>query len=321
MHMSAYLSGKGLRSSDQVHELALYLWETGERPRGIVQVVHGMRDHMGRYADFARYLSRHGFIVCGHDQLGHGRTAGVRGDYGFFAREHGARILVQDCSRVTRWVTSAFPELPVFLLGHSMGSLIGRIYILHHANRLAGFLCMGTSGERAYMPLVRAMSGISGGISSLGARSRLTDHLLRLSNGRRLRRGESEMAWLSRDSAAVEDYLADAHTRPHFTRSAYNDLFELQLAACSKGWAGRVDPGLPILLLSGEEDPVGDFGRGVVQTYDRLKLAGALDVRCKLYEGARHDLLNELNREEVCFDILEWLGSHLPDPLGDRLFL
>jgi alpha-beta hydrolase superfamily lysophospholipase len=125
-------------------------------------------------------------------------------------------------------------------------------------------------------------------------------------------RGKGDFGWLSRDTAIAESFGNDPLTEPLFTNRGICDLITLQMAATSPQWARRVDPELPILLVSGDKDPVGQNGRGVVETYERLKLAGLRDVECNLYEEARHELLNEINKEEVFFDIFQWITRHLP---------
>jgi len=303
----SYLLDESIQSSDGESTLALYLWQT-LHPRGIVQISHGMREHMGRYDNFARYLSNHGYIVCGHDHLGHGRTAGD-GVYGHIAKRHGARTLVRDCYLVTRWITNRHPGLPVFFLGHSMGSLIGRLYVLRYADMLAGFICMGTSGERLYMPFARAVAELAARVCGDNSQSHLIHNMLRQNTLRRLAAGAGESDWLSRDESVPRAFDDDEHTKAKFTNRGYCDLFDLHIAATSARWASLVDKTLPMFLLSGEDDPIGDFGCGVVQVFDRLKIAGLLDVRCRMYEGARHELLNELNREEVYYDILCWMND------------
>jgi alpha-beta hydrolase superfamily lysophospholipase len=269
-----------------------------------------MREHMGRYADFAAFLCSQGFVVCGHDHLGHGKTARDREDFGYFGGDKGCQHLLGDIRRVTKLITHDYPDLPIFLLGHSMGSFLGRLYILRPPVKLAGFICMGTGGEVKIAAASRAM--LEGMAKLLGDRKTSAFLNRMVISPSMALRGKYGSDWLSRDTAVVEAFTEDPLAEPLFTNRAICDLITLQMAATSPQWARRVDPDLPILLLSGDKDPVGQNGRGVVETYERLKLAGLYDVQCNLYEEARHELLGEINKEEVFFDILQWITRHLP---------
>lgn len=299
-----------LVSNNGLDRTAVYLWQPKGQIKGVVQVIHGMREHMGRYNDFARFLTVQGYAVIGHDHMGHGRSGSADAAFGYFGEEGGAVSLVKNCHTITRLAQRLFPQKPVFLLGHSMGSLIGRLYILHYPMDIAGFICIGTSGEKMWAPFGRALSEIL--IKTRGSKTegKMLDKLTFLDYRRRCRDEQSGMAWLTRDAEIVEKYEWDALIRPYFTNSGFRDLYEIQMAATGKHWASRVDKTLPILLLSGGNDPLGNYGKGVVQVYERLKLAGALDVECKIYEGARHEILNEINKEEVYYDIFIWLEQH-----------
>lgn len=285
----------------------VYLWQPETAPRGVLQVIHGMKEHMARYDDFAQFLTAQGYVVCGHDHPGHGRSGGQDAHLGYFGEDQGAKLLLQRCRQVTGMLTRQYPELPLFLLGHSMGSFLGRLCVLHQPEVYQGFLCMGTGGERRMASvgrvLAEALVRIQGGQTEGRFLDRLTFHGY---NKRCTLDGESR-AWLSRDPDVVAAYVADPLTYPYFTNAGYRDLYELQMAATSKAWVQRVDKMLPILLVSGKEDPVGGYGKDIVQLYEQLMLAGAQDVTCQLYEGARHELLNEMNREEIYYDLYTWM--------------
>lgn len=303
-----------LAQADGLERLAVYLWRTDGPPRAVVQILHGVKEHMARYDNFAAYLTSQGYAVCGHDHMGHGRSGTGESAFGYFGESGGPKKLVKDSHRVTRFIQREYPGTPVFLLGHSMGSFIGRLYILHYASEIAGFICMGTADDRKLAPVARIVAEAVvrlRGPQGAKEEARLLDKLTFGGYNRRFTLESSRNAWLSRDPQAVEAYDWDALIRPYITNGGFRDLYELQMAACGKKWAGKVDKSLPILLVSGAEDPVGDYGRGVVRVYEKLKLAGVLDVRCKLYDGARHEVLNELNREEVYYDIHTWMEEHL----------
>lgn len=299
-----------LTGSTDLRALAVYLWLPEEEPRGVVQIIHGMREHMGRYDAFACWLAQRGFAVCGHDQMGHGKTRGADGAFGYFGEEEGALRLVRDCRRITRLIQRELPGLPIFLLGHSMGSFVGRMTILHCARELAGFLCMGTGGPNPMAPLGRGLAQQQIARHGSKADGVLLDRLIFSGYNDRFPK-EGGNAWLSRDPAVPIAYEADPLIGRYFTNAGFRDLFDLQIAATSPRWARQVDPSLPIFLLAGEEDPVGDYGRGPLETYHRLKAAGARDLSLHLYPEARHELLQETCREDVFSDILFWIKQRL----------
>lgn len=296
-------------SSDGSHELTAYIWDPPAAPCGVVQIIHGMREHMGRYAGVAGFFCSRGYAVCGHDHIGHGESARV-GPYGYFGERDGSKALVEDCRRMTRIIRDRYPGVPVFLLGHSMGSFIGRVYITRYAGDLSGFICSGTGGGNRAAVFARALAW---GLSRAGQGEKPGNLLDRLAFGNYNARHpgkSSKMAWLSRDADIVQAYEKDIHTKSLFTNRGFMDLLDLQMAACGRGWAERVPKDLPILLISGEEDPVGNYGKGVAGVYERLKKAGAENVSLKLYPGARHEVLNETNRGEVYFDVYRWMEDN-----------
>ena len=301
-------------SANGQEKLAVTLWQPDTPPRGVVQIVHGMREHMGRYADFASFLASQGFATIGHDQLGHGKTVLNGKPFGYFGEKDGARFLLGDCRNVTHLLQRRFPNLPLFLLGHSMGSFITRIYILRCAKELAGYICMGTGGEEPLAPLGRTLAETLVRMGQGKKEAAFLSRLVFSPYSRHFPDEDDSNAWLSRDKDAVALYGGDTYTKSLLTNAGFRDLMELQLAATSKAWAQRIDKDLPIFLVAGSQDPVGGYGKGVVQTYERLVLAGVLDVQCKLYEGARHEVLNEINREEVYFDLLRWIQQRIQTP-------
>lgn len=301
-----------LKQSGELDQTAVYLWRSGATPRAVVQVIHGMREHMGRYGEFAAYLSARGYAVCGHDHMGHGYTGGPDRVYGHFGRRDGVRNLLRNCRRVTQFIHSVYPETPLFLLGHSMGSLLGRLYVLHWPEDLSGFLCLGTSGVHTMLPGARVLAEGVARLRGGEAEGRLLDRLTSSTFRGRFRGEDADLAWLSRDKETQAHYREDKLIGPRLTNSGYRDLYDLCLAASGDRCFASTDKTLPILLTSGTEDPSGDYGRGVEDVYKRYKDAGLVDVECKLYEGARHELLNEINREEVYGDLYSWMERHLP---------
>lgn len=298
-------------SSDGETQVMATSWQTNHEPIGVVQIVHGMREHIMRYDDFARFLNSFGYIVYGHDHLGHGRTGATANSYGYFGETEGAKVLVDDATQLTTIIAENHPELPIFLLGHSMGSFITRLQILHVGYLLTGYICMGTGGKNPGAPIMRGVTGLLSKIKGGKGESNTVNKIFDGVFTRKLEKGESADAWITYDTDNVENYINDNFTRFHFTLAGYNDLFDLQMATNRDDWYSKLDRSLPFLLVSGEDDPVGDYGKGIKEVCNKLKEQAQLDdVTCILYENMRHEILNETGKAVVYADILGWLNDH-----------
>ena len=295
------------RDGCSIHALE---WAPEGPPRGIVHLVHGISEHIGRYDETARFLAEHGFLVCGEDHLGHGRTV-TDGSYGFFAPENGWTLAARDVRALRKLEGARHPNLPYFLLGHSMGSFLTRTYLILWPGTVSGAVLMGTGQEPA--PLVALGKRISAlECRRLGPRgvSPLVHTLSLGAYNRRFRPSRTPSDWLSRDPAEVDAFLPLCQSRP--TVSLFRDMMGgLQLIA-RRDQLARMDPSVPVCFLSGQEDPVGGMGRGVEQVVRMFQDAGCRDLSLHLYPGARHELFHEQNRREVWADLLDWLEDRLP---------
>ena len=297
------------RDGCSIHALE---WAPEGPPRGIVHLVHGISEHIGRYDETARFLAEHGFLVCGEDHLGHGRTV-TDGSYGFFAPENGWTLAARDVRALRKLEGARHPNLPYFLLGHSMGSFLTRTYLILWPGTVSGAVLMGTGQEPA--PLVALGKRISAlECRRLGPRgvSPLVHTLSLGAYNLRFRPSRTPSDWLSRDPAEVDAFLADPLCQSRPTVSLFRDMMGgLQLIA-RRDQLARMDPSVPVCFLSGQEDPVGGMGRGVEQVVRMFQDAGCRDLSLHLYPGARHELFHEQNRREVWADLLDWLEDRLP---------
>ena len=297
------------RDGCSIHALE---WAPEGPPRGIVHLVHGISEHIGRYDETARFLAEHGFLVCGEDHLGHGRTV-TDGSYGFFAPENGWTLAARDVRALRKLEGARHPNLPYLLLGHSMGSFLTRTYLILWPGTVSGAVLMGTGQEPA--PLVALGKRISAlECRRLGPRgvSPLVHTLSLGAYNRRFRPSRTPSDWLSRDPAEVDAFLADPLCQSRPTVSLFRDMMGgLQLIA-RRDQLARMDPSVPVCFLSGQEDPVGGMGRGVEQVVRMFQDAGCRDLSLHLYPGARHELFHEQNRREVWADLLDWLEDRLP---------
>lgn len=279
--------------------------------RGVVQISHGMSEHIDRYLPFFRFLANEGFVVCGNDHLGHGKSCPDSSRLGFFAPEKGYQYLIEDLHLVSLELKKRYPDLPFFLFGHSMGSMIVRLYLSKYSSLLTGVVICGTAGpnpaSKAGMLLCRQV------ISSKGMmhRSQKLKQLIFGSYNNRFSHPKNDCAWLSRDEQMVDAYRKDPLCNFPFTAAAYLDLLSLQYYSNTRLWYQTLDPNLPMLLISGSMDPVGNYGKGVTAIEKQLRRVGVRDLTMWLYPDARHELLNETNRDEVMRDVLSWFALHL----------
>ena len=274
-------------------------------PIGIVQIAHGMIDHIGRYRDLADHLTGEGFIVAGNHHLGHGKTAATPDDFGFFASRGGRELVLEDMHSMNRILRDRYPELPLVLFGHSMGSFLSRLYAVKYPNTIAGLVIHGTAGPNGAVGMGKLVARLICKIKGERHRSNL---LASLSVGAYSKKFKADgpWGWLTRDSSMIADRATDPYTF-NFTASAYYDLFTMLDGCNRRSWYKSFPKELPTLVMSGDADPVGNCGRGPVHVYKNLLLAGVDDVSIKMYEGARHELFKETNRAEMFCDLTDWL--------------
>ncbi|MGG3467188.1 lysophospholipase [Neobacillus pocheonensis] len=300
--------------SDDGVEIFTRKWdsESKTRPNAIIQIAHGMAEHIERYDNFANELVSHNFIVYGNDHRGHGITAQLNNCSGYFADEQGFEKVVRDMHLLTTRIEKEYPDVPIILFGHSMGSFLSRRYIQLYGDNLAGVILSGTGGN----------PGIMGKIGQLIAAremrkkgpqtpSSLLNNLTFGSYNKGFKPTRTEFDWLSREDREVDKYIEDPMCGGIFTSGFFNDLLT-GIESINKPENLKMIPTkLPIFLISGREDPVGSNAKGVLKTFKAYQQAGIEDVTYQLYEGARHEILNETNKEDVYADIINWIGRHV----------
>ncbi len=280
-----------------------------DSPVGILHVVHGMAEHIGRYEEFMKIAAGAGYVVCGYDNLGHGKTAGD-GELGFIAEENGYDFLARDVLLFSERVKADFPGLPYFLMGHSMGSFIVRLACERYV-KPEKLIVMGTGGRNPLAGVGLALIGLEERLHGKRYVSAFVDRLTFGSYNKTFEKlGErDELSWLTKDVGERDKYRRDPACGFKFTLGAMRDLVMLNRLVNRGEWfAVMGKAGIPVLLLSGEDDPVGGYGAGVKQVYERLKSSGA-DVRMKLYAGCRHEILNDDVRGDVVKEIVGFIGG------------
>lgn len=286
------------------HVIRTRAWRPEGPVTGVVVIVHGVAEHGGRYGRVARALTGAGFAVLAPDHRGHGPSCPPE-DLGFFAERDGWDRVIGDIATVLAAARREHPDLPVVLLGHSMGSLIARCLVARHPGGVDALVLTGTVGDQG---VVGSLGGKLAGLlrRCLGprARSRLLNALAFGGNNRAFRPARTDFDWLSRDVDEVDAYIADPCCGFVPTVSLFEDLVRGATEANRVGTLARMDPWLPVLIASGTADPLAPK---VPDVAGRMRRAGTREVTLRLYPEARHELFNETNREEVLADLLDWL--------------
>lgn len=300
-------------STNGTDNIAYYIYTPKKKSdiRGVIQISHGMCEYIVRYEEFADFLTGKGFVVCGNDHLGHGASVSSEEDLGYFAEDEGWQYLPKDLFRFTRIMKRSFPGKPYILFGHSMGSFIARLYITSYGDELDGAIIAGTSGgeilEKLGLGIAKSIAVVKG---ERFRSEKLNKLLFGLSN-EMIPDHRTDFDWVTRDEEIVDKYVADTKCNFVFTASGFIDLIKLLEKVSDPLWAHLVPKKLPLFLVSGDADPVGNYGKGVEHVYESLNEVGC-NVEMRLYEDARHEVLNEINRDEVYSDILAWIEKTLP---------
>ena len=281
--------------------------------RAVLIINHGMAEHIGRYDVFARYMNARGFAVYGEDHRGHGRTAGSDDDLGYFADEDGWMKVIGDIRSLHLLVLEEQKGLPVFMLGHSMGSFLTRHYVSLYGSELKGVVISGTGMQSpVLLNIGKFLSKLESAVKGPRHRSKLMDSLSFGSYNKSFHfEGDTGFEWLSSDPREVHKYADDPFCGFICTSKFYNDLSRGLLIIGSSRCFCSTPANLPILVISGKEDPVGDKGRSVEAVAEKYKSCGVNDLTLKLKDRMRHECLNEMNREECFDDISEWLTTRI----------
>jgi len=292
-------------SANGVNEIAAYIWspEDGASINGVIQLVHGMAEHALRYAAFAEFLVDKGFVVCANDHAGHGKSANSA--FGYFGERNGHKTLAKDVYRLFCLMKKQNPDAPYILFGHDMGSLVARYVCSLWGLEFDGAILSGTGRVLNGSP--SGFVGMLGNLRGPQREAKMMERLKLHTLNRPFKNESSCWAWLTRDPAEIAAVEGDPLIGIPFTYAAMRDVLKLREIVSGGHWVARVPKNLPIFLLSGLDDPVGEFGRGVLKVYEQLVVADCLNVEIKLYEDMRHDVLFELNKDEVYGDIVHWI--------------
>ncbi len=281
----------------------LSIWMPETAPRAIIQIFHGMAEHIERYDRTARELTRRGYVVAGHNHKGHGPET-PEDQLGYFYAADGWRKIVEDGHAVSEYLKKRFPGIPLVLLGHSMGSFVARDYIMRYPGEPDALILSGTG----WHPTGLCLAGLTmARFAKPDKPAPQIDKIAFSGNNKPFQPARTPFDWLSRDKAEVDKYIADPLCGFVFTGRAFHDMFTGLLGLTRLEGLEHVNVDMPVCFISGDSDPVGGMSKGVLTVADQFKKAGLKDVTVKLYHNARHELFNEMNRDEVIADLSAWL--------------
>ncbi|MFY9295541.1 MAG: alpha/beta hydrolase [Caldicoprobacterales bacterium] len=286
--------------------------DEGISPRGIVQISHGMAEWAYRYDSFARELNKVGFIVFANDHRGHGLTAPQKEEIGYIAADDGFSRMVEDMAELNEFIRKEYPDLPIVLFGHSMGSFLSQRFIQLYGTKIQGLILSGSNGKQS--PIINfgiLLAYIEMKTKGRRHRSQFLNKLTFEGYNRAFAPNRTGFDWLSRDDRQVDLYIEDPYCGGVFTASFFYDFLSGLKLITKKRSLKTIPKDLPVFIFSGSMDPVGLFGKGVENLVNMYKSIGMTNISYKIYPGGRHEMLNELNRDEVIEDIITWLNTSI----------
>ena len=311
----AIITNYTFASTDDVHTtIQAIKWEPDDNaePVAILQIVHGMQEYAKRYSEFAEYLTEKGFVVFGHDHIGHGGSVSGPEDLGKMHCSRPDAVMVEDIYSNYKIIKKQYPDKPFFILGHSMGSYLLREFLSVKSAGLSGVsgaIIMGTGSEKD--PAIFAGRILCKLTMLIKGRDKTSDFINGLMFGKSYEGADISESWLSHNVENIKEFLDPSNTMrgEAFSLNGYMVLLRATWFDNRMGNIRKMNMNIPVIFTSGDQDPVGGFGEGVRKAYDKFKTAGVKDLSIKLYEGDRHEILNELDRQKVYDDLYEWMSS------------
>jgi len=278
--------------------------------KAILQISHGMNEFIDRYEDFAHYLCKKGYLVVGNDHLGHGESVNSKDEWGYFYKEDGYKYVLEDLHILTKMYKDKYPNIPYFLLGHSMGSFFARYYICKYGNELDGAIIMGTGNQnKGALSVAKTLARSVAATKGWNYRSTMLRAAATGSYNKKWEPSKTHVDWLTKDEKIVNWYCQQPKCTFIFTVNGYYNLFSVIEENIKQENLNNMPKNLPILIISGENDPVGNFGKDPKDVFETFNKIGMKDVSIKLYPNDRHEILNELDKENVYDDINNWIES------------
>ena len=300
-------------SKDGNTEIHTIEWMPVGEVRAVLQICHGMVEYIRRYDEFAQFLCGEGYYVVGNDHLGHGKSIQAKSEYGFFNEKYGNACVLGDMHTLRQRTEKKYPGVPYFMLGHSMGSSLLRQYIQMYGNGLSGAVLMGTVADHKKAALLfgKRLCRVMAAFRGWHYRSKMVDNLVLGAYNKKFKPARTRADWITSDNENLDMYVADPLCSFMSTVNAYYNVFSGMIGIQRKESVYMIPKGLPVLFVSGADDPVGEFGKGVRKIYEKYRAAGIRDVTLRLYTGDRHEILNETDRDQVYKDLLGWFEKHI----------
>lgn len=297
-----------LSMPDQTDIFIKKWYNVNVEPKAIIQISHGMVEHIQRYTAFANFLVKNNIFVYGNDHRGHGNTGENQGQLGYFSDQNGFTSVMEDLYEITKTIKSEFPQTPLFLFGHSMGSFLARHYVQHYSEAIDGLILSGTG----FFPTVTNLSGKAlASILPARKKSKLMNTLAFGTYNKKITNKQTSFDWLTRDEEAVTKYIDDPQTGYVPTARFFYDLMDGLIQIHQQKFNKEIRKDLPILFISGDADPVGNYSKGVWKVAKAFEQIGLNDIKVSLFQDARHELLHEINKKEVYSTIYDWIVKYL----------
>lgn len=299
------------------HKLFLYCWKDVQNPKAVILIIHGMSEHAARYEAFARFLNENGFVVYANDLRGHGKTTSRNGTLGYIG-EDGFNRIVEDEYMITQKIKQEYPELPVVLFTHSFGSFVGQEFLTRYSSEINGMILCGSAAQQGLKFKTAAiLAAIYRKIYGEKKEAKFLNQLSFGSYNKRILNGGLN-DWLSRDPDIVKKYNDDPECGFICTANFYYYFCTALTRLYEPQKLDHITKTIPLFIIAGTEDPVGEYGKSVRKLHEIYKKLDMSNLSIKLYEGARHELLNETNKELVMNDILQWLDQNNFYPCGRK---
>ena len=287
--------------------IAVYTWLPEQAPNAVLHIVHGMAEHAFRYDDFAKTACKQGFAVVASDHRGHGKTGAQSGLMGYLADGDGFGRVVEDQKELNAEIQKQYPALPVVIVGHSFGSFVTQEYIERYGTTVKAAVLIGSAGPNPSVSVASMLANLTCTLKGRKSLAKFMNALVFGSYNSRVKNPHTAFDWLSRDEKEVKKYIDDEYCGFICTAGFFQDFMRGLKRLHTQESLNGIPAGLPVLITAGSEDPVSNGGKTLKSLYRIYQNIGIRDVSLKLYENARHEILNETNKEEVKADILGWI--------------
>lgn len=289
-------------------------WVPEQKVICIVQIIHGMAEYIERYEDLAQFLSEKGILVTGDDHLGHGKSVPEGGTYGYFCEQDPATVVVRDVHRLKKMTQEEYPGIPYIILGHSMGSFILRNYLFRYGTGIQGAIICGTGSQpQGLVRVCLLLTALQGLFLSKKHVAKMIDKLAFGNYNKKISAPKTAFDWLCRDEKVVDAYVKDPFCGFTFTVNGFETLFTLLYRLNQTENLEKMPKELPVFFVAGDKDPVGNYAEGVKKAYESFEKAGMKRLALKLYPQDRHELLNELDKQQVYEDLYPWIVERVKE--------